>query len=178
MAKLRNRFCIDAGHGGKDAGAVNGDLLEKDAALCIALALGDELVARGQEVVFTRETDEFVELGERCRISNVYNCDKFISIHLNSVENNALAQGIETWYYRQGALARKVQEALMRAELGADRGIKKGDFYVLKHTKAPAVLIEVGFISNKAEAARLFSAEHQLAIAKTIATVLTGQKQA
>lgn len=166
------RFCIDAGHGGKDPGAVRGELQEKNAALAIALMLGRELISRGQEVVYTREEDEFVELKERCQFSNVYNCDYFVSIHLNSADN-ATAHGIETWYGSNKKLAQNVQLALLGVTKRADRGIKKGDFYVLKHTKAPAILIEVGFISNEEESKVLFDEEQQHVMAVAIATALT-----
>lgn len=169
--KIR-RICIDAGHGGKDAGAVNKNYREKDAALQIALMLGEELLARGHEIMFTREEDEFVELEERCRISNLYECDIFVSIHLNSVANNPDAYGIETWCYRVPTkLAKAVQSELAKLT-DKDRGVKTANYYVLKHTKAPAILVECGFISNEVECKKLFEPDYQHEIAVAIANGL------
>ena len=64
------RICIDNGHGGNDPGAVNGKYLEKAAALSIGLKLGSILAAKGADIIYTRDKDETVELGERCQIAN------------------------------------------------------------------------------------------------------------
>lgn len=158
-----SKIVIDAGHGGKDTGAVNGDLYEKAAALKVAKLVGGALAAKGHTVLYTRSSDVFVELKDRAAFSNSNDADYFISIHCNSAEN-AQASGVETWHYENStkgrALAQSVQNEL--AKLGAkNRGVKAGSFYVLKYTEAPAILVELGFISNPEEKTLLFKEYYQ-----------------
>lgn len=167
------RVCIDAGHGGSDPGAVNGVLHESSAALAIAKKVGALLKARGEQVKYTRTADNTVSLADRCKISNTFGADAFISIHLNSAENKT-ASGIETWRYtnvgtRTKKLAESVQTELIGATGAKNRGVKTtSSLYVLKHTTASAVLIEAGFICNDAEAKKLFTAKYQDKIAAAI----------
>ena len=158
------KIVIDAGHGGHDAGAVNGGLYEKAAALKVAKMIAEELERKGHKVAMTRNDDTFVELSERCAISNKFGADYFISIHCNSSENKT-AQGIETWYCQGSsngnALATSVQNQLAKIEGAKNRGVKAGTFYVLRNTKAPAILIELGFISNEDEKKKLFKQYYQ-----------------
>lgn len=171
MAKI---ICIDAGHGGKDPGAVNGKRYEKTAALAIALKVGERLKAKGFEVRYTRKRDIYYTLAERCRMSNNWGADAFISIHLNGATNKD-ATGIETWRYenvgsRTKQLAENVQAELIGVTGAKDRGVKTTTgFYVLKHTKASAVLVECGFITNKKECDKLFTDEYQNKVAYGIA---------
>ena len=167
-------ICIDAGHGGDDPGAVNGKRYEKTAALAIAKKVAARLIADGYKVVFTRGLDKNLSLAERCRISNDREADAFISIHLNAATNKK-ASGIETWRYEKVGsttkkLANEVQAELIGATGAVDRGVKTTTaFYVLKHTKAPAILVEAGFISNSADCQKLFNASYQTKVAKAIA---------
>lgn len=165
-------FCIDAGHGGKDAGAVNGGLYEKASALATAKLLKKELEAKGHEVIMTRDSDTFLELSERCTIANKANVNAFISIHCNSAENKD-AHGIETWFCTGSVtgeqLAKAVQAELIDSTGANDRCIKPGTFYVLKNTKAPAILVETGFISNEEEKILLFKTYYQEKMVKAIA---------
>ena len=93
------KICIDAGHGGKDPGAVYGDWLEKEFTLDIALKLKKKLNSYKQiNAIMTRETDEFISLSARCLVANQNKCDFFVSIHINS-STNQLASGIETHIY-------------------------------------------------------------------------------
>ena len=166
------RICIDNGHGGIDPGAVNGKYLEKAAALSIGLKLGSILAAKGADVIYTRDKDETVELGERCQIANKANADYFISIHLNAATAKS-ANGIETYAYGTSGkgheLAKAVQKELIAKTGATDRGVKSANFYVLKHTKMPAILVETGFISNDAECLALFKDGYQSIIAEAIA---------
>lgn len=166
-------ICIDAGHGGTDPGAVNGKYYESAANLSILKALGRLLTRAGYEVIYTREKDVYLSLAERCKISNAENAAAFISIHLNAATNKN-ASGVETWIYKGcGATAKKlskeIQENLI-AETGAkNRGVKSSaSLYVLKKTKAPAVLIECGFISNDDERKKLFTTAYQAKLVKAI----------
>lgn len=174
----QKRVTIDAGHGGKypagDPGAVNGSKHEAVATLAIAKKVGAKLKAKGYAVKYTRTSDKAVSLAERCRISNAYGADAFISIHLNAASNPE-AHGVETWRYeRVGSttkrLAENIQTELVSATGFRNRGVKtSGTLYVLKHTVAPAALCEVGFISNRDEARLLFTEKYQNKIASAIA---------
>ena len=143
---------IDAGHGGYDAGAVNGTRYEKNDALRLALAVGERLRRCGINVIYTRTTDEFVPLLERSRISNSNNVDLFASFHRNSA-TNAAANGVETLVYTNASdesvrAAEALQQALVDVGVQSDRGVKRANLSVLRETNAPALLLELGFISN------------------------------
>jgi N-acetylmuramoyl-L-alanine amidase len=166
------RIILDAGHGGNDPGAVNGKYKEKDAALSISLKIGSILASEGADVIYTRDCDRTVELGERCRIANNDDADYFISIHLNAATAKS-ANGIETYAYGTSGkgheLAKAVQKELITATGARDRGVKTANFYVLKRTRMPAILVETGFISNDAECLTLFKDGYQRIIAEAIA---------
>lgn len=165
-------ICLDAGHGG-EPGAVNGSKYESVATLDIAFKVGAELENKGYEVVYTRTNDKHITLGERCAISNNKGANAFISIHLNA-STNRNAHGIETWhYYKVGdktkELANNIQNALIKSTSATNRGVKTTEtLYVLKHTIAPAVLVECGFISNNNESELLFNEDYQDKIAHAI----------
>ena len=164
-------ICIDPGHGGIQPGAAYGGRLEKDATLSISMRLRDKLEASGYRVIMTRETDIDVSLKRRCEISNGAGADAFVSIHLNS-STNPTAHGAETWKWERakGALAEAVQTALLAASGFKDRGVKSTTaFYVLRHTVAPAIVVECGFLSNESERGRLFDEAMQDKIAAGIA---------
>lgn len=163
-------ICIDPGHGGIQPGAAYGGRLEKDATLSISMRLRDKLEASGYRVIMTRETDIDVSLKRRCEISNGAGADAFVSIHLNS-STNPTAHGAETWKWERakGALAEAVQTALIAASGFKDRGVKSTTaFYVLRHTVAPALVVECGFLSNESERGRLFDEAMQDKIAAGI----------
>jgi N-acetylmuramoyl-L-alanine amidase len=211
--KIR-RVVVDAGHGGKDAGAVGPHgVREKDLALAIAHKVAGRLRQLGFEVILTRKTDVFVPLDERTRIANEARADLFVSIHCNASRRRRL-EGVETWTLNVGSdryaarlaafenaeadravsdlrliladlatkanasdardLAQSVQSSLvrtLRSRVGRvrDHGVKQALFYVLLGTRMPSILVETGFISNPAEAARLKSARFQDGAAEAIA---------
>lgn len=169
MAKI----FIDAGHGGKDSGAVNGNIYEKDIALSIALKLEKMLKTCGIETVMSRTTDVFVTLQDRAKLANNSNVDLFISIHVNSSTN--LAKGIETLVYsyrgKNKDIAQNVQDNLIATTETLDRGVKeRPDLYVLSATKMTAILIETGFI--KTEYQNLLSDDYQNKIASAITNAI------
>ncbi|MEM6910287.1 MAG: N-acetylmuramoyl-L-alanine amidase [Verrucomicrobiota bacterium] len=143
---------IDPGHGGKDNGALWGGVKEKELNLSVALRLKHLLESRGKRVVLTRSSDRFVSLEERCRIANRYHRSLFLSLHFNAAPRLG-ARGIETFYYgRRGRqLADQVHAHLLEGVDFYDRGIKRKRFHVLRGTRAPAVLVELGFLSNPVE---------------------------
>lgn len=172
------KVCIDPGHGGKaptgDPGAVNGSKHEAVAALAIAKKVGAKLKTKGVTIKYTRSSDKYVTLSERCRISNEFGADAFVSIHLNAAANKE-ATGIETWRYEKvGAktkkLADNVQTELISATGAKNRGVKTTTtLYVLKHTVASAVLVECGFLSSQEESKKLFNNSYQEKVAQAIA---------
>ena len=165
-------ICIDPGHGGKDPGAVNGECQEKRLALKIAYKLTDKITQYDFKVLPTRQGDKYVSLQERCDMANKCNCDIFVSIHINSASNPA-ANGIETLCYEEFQsknLAKYIQKALISATGAKDRGVKITNMlYVLNNTKMPAVLVEVGFISNQEDLELLIDDYYQDKIAGAIA---------
>jgi len=144
---------LDFGHGGKDPGGIGNGLKEKDIVLKVGLKVGTILERHNVKVVYTRKTDVFVELSERASIANKSSTDIFVSIHTNAF-SNANAKGLETYNYtgsKKGrALASDIHTQLVKDKLyTANRGLKTANFAVIKYTKMPAVLIELGFITNK-----------------------------
>lgn len=149
---------INAGHGGKDPGACGNGLQEKDIALRVALKLGN-ILKRNFGVSLTRVTDVFVPLVEIARKANDEKADLFISLHCNSAASPD-ARGIETLVYRNNGENKKVadliQSKLIKQTGFVNRGIKeRNDLLVLNSTKMTAVLIELGFISNRDDAAKM-----------------------
>lgn len=151
------RIWLDAGHGGKDSGAVGGGLREKDIALDIVLELGKLLESSGIEVGYTRKDDTFVPIKTsegttRMTVANKWMPDLFISIHCNAAANIS-AKGLETFSYPGSSKGAKLSEIIYN-QLVADnlytlqRGTKTANFAVLKWTNCPACLIETAFISN------------------------------
>ncbi|MDD3593318.1 MAG: N-acetylmuramoyl-L-alanine amidase [Candidatus Gastranaerophilales bacterium] len=160
---------VDAGHGGKDAGACAGKCYEKIPALSISQMLAQNLQNQGAKIIMTRDDDTFVTLQDRVAISNYENADFFISIHLNSSEKSHI-NGIETHWYKPDSkeAAGIIHQAFAEAVPANDRGLFNSCFYVINHTKAPAILVEVGFISNPAEREQLFAQKRQQDTAKAL----------
>ncbi|SMB97715.1 N-acetylmuramoyl-L-alanine amidase [Thermanaeromonas toyohensis ToBE] len=150
------RIGLDAGHGGSDPGAIgpNG-LREKDVVLAIARDLAYRLQNSGFEVVMTRDADTDVELEERAARLNKAQADLVLSLHINSASSPS-ANYVSTWIWKRGGraevAAQYIQQALVNTLGWPDGGIRKANFYILRETIAPAVLAEIGFISNPAQA--------------------------
>ena len=164
---------IDAGHGGKDPGAVNGKIYEKDIALKIANKLNGILLGHGFKTQMTRNRDVSSSLMERCKKANKFKADIFISIHLNSSINRN-ASGIETFVYSLEANNKKlgecIQNKLINTTNAKNRSLKTmPQLAVLNSTHMPAALTEVGFISNEQEKELLITDTYQDKIAKAIA---------
>ena len=145
------RLCLDYGHGGEDPGAIYKDRCEKDDTLNLGRAVAKELRRCGVIVDETRTKDITVSLKERSSFEKSGRYDYFISFHRNAFKPEK-AKGVETYtYLNQGAkakeLADKIQNSLVDVGF-TDRGVKAANFHVLRETKAPAVLIEIGFIDN------------------------------
>lgn len=175
------KICIDPGHGGYDSGAVGtGGTKEKDVVLAVSLKVGNILIKNGIDVVYTRTSDntpwpnnKSAELKMRCDISDAANVNYFVSIHANSVDGSPSTSGIETLYGDNRSdgipLARNIQNELVAATGGKDRGLKERGVYVVKYTKAPSALVELEFLSNPEKEKLLKSSEYQQKCAEAIA---------
>lgn len=155
---------IDAGHGGKDSGAVGVDgTREKELALDTARRVESLLTERGYQVIMTRSRDEYIQLANRAKIANTANADIFLSIHFNSAGSDK-AKGIEVLYASENNVSRKKEAGDQRRladevlkcilkETGLNnRGIKnRPELAVLRLTDMNAALVEGGFMSNPDE---------------------------
>ena len=170
-ARAVSTVVIDAGHGGHDRGGGPGQRIpEKPYVLDIAKRLRGVLQGAGFRTVMTRDGDYFVGLGGRCAIANAQSSAVFVSIHLNSAPRLG-ADGVETYYYsRQSAgLAAEIHRRVVSAAGTENRGVRRRGYYVLRHTRIPAVLCECGFLTNPREGARISgSASHRQRIAEAI----------
>ena len=146
-----SRLCFDYGHGGNDPGACYNGRKESNDVLEIGKAVAKEIRRHGVIVDEIRTTDTTISLQERSNYENKNNYDYFISFHRNAFKPEA-ATGVETYTYlnqdsRSKAMADKIQTAVVNIGF-VNRGVKKANFHVLRETKAPAVLMELGFIDN------------------------------
>lgn len=200
---LRNQggtvVVLDAGHGGKDGGAVSaGGVAEKDLTLDLVRRVRRE-VARDDDlrVYLTRDNDVFLELDDRSRLATQWKADLFVSIHMNSSPDPS-SKGIETYivskagapatnaqdqrpstrYSAQGGnsfdaassvLGFHLQKRLVRGTQQEDRGLRNARFVVLKDAPCAAALVECGFLSNYGEARRFSDAAQLDATAAAIA---------
>lgn len=210
---------VDAGHGGKDPGALGRrGTEEKGIALDIAQRLKRGLVAKGFKVTMTRDRDVFIPLEERTEIATRANADLFVSIHANSSPSRSV-DGMEVYALRElegaekhdaqrlknqrllyGSLKMKSGDASLEAiiadmlynykvsdsqllaayvnkgtSLGAriqSRGVKLAGFHVLRNTLIPAVLVEVGFLTNSHEELLLRQPDHRQKIADGVVASL------
>lgn len=162
-------FIIDAGHGGKDGGALAKKMKEKDLTLSTAKLLAEELKEEGADVTLSRTDDTYISLDDRAHISNSSDADAFISIHYNA-NKNSKAAGISTFYHssKHSKLANRIQSALVLATSMNDRGTKQANYKVLRSNRKPALLLELGFITNPDELEKIKSMTYQQNAAKGI----------
>lgn len=210
---------LDAGHGGKDPGAVGKRLKGQEKVVNLAVTLKLKALLEkelGIKVVLTRSDDRFVSLQDRTRIANDCKADLFVCLHTNA-STNSQSRGLETYYlstaqnsdsravealendvverYEGGksaknkyddldfilsdlsqtehlessnSMASNVQQNLVAGTKAQDRGVKQANFYVLRGAFMPAILIEMGFISNPEEEQLLLNDEYQERLARTI----------
>ena len=183
---LKNKvIVIDPGHGGADPGAKTSGLTEKDLNLDISLRLQEVLESKGCNVILTREIDKdfflpgFVkgrmakraELNQRINLASDNNADLFVSVHANSFPKSN-TYGMETYYHLESspgkALAERIQEHLALLQSDNKRKAKAGDYYLINQSKMPAVIVEVGFISNPRERKLLMTEDYRNSIANAI----------
>jgi len=189
---------VDAGHGGTDPGATNGTHKEKVYTLQIAKRLQTQLEKLGFRVIMTRTGDTYPTLQERAALCKKYKPDLFISIHCNSSTNKTPA-GIETYRAvpvggtetkgskvktekqsgnefdsNNSRLAYEIQKGMIAATGGTDRGVRHQAIYVIGNASCPAVLVEVGYLSNAAEVKKIASPDYQNKIVSGILAGLAG----
>ncbi|MDO9508286.1 MAG: N-acetylmuramoyl-L-alanine amidase [Thermovirgaceae bacterium] len=209
--KGQKTVVIDAGHGGKDPGAVANGLREKDINLRVAMLMSDLLRKKGLRVVLTRSTDVYLKLSDRTNIAVREDADVFVSLHCNALPKGRSAQGVEIYLMalptdkhamelalienrelidgdlehteasdkRTRVLLKilgdmqqnvKIQESTSFAEILFRTGesvkltmrrVAQAPFYVLRGAAMPSVLVEMGFLTNSAEAAKLKNPGYQ-----------------
>ncbi|WP_078989247.1 N-acetylmuramoyl-L-alanine amidase [Priestia flexa] len=161
---------LDPGHGGKDKGAIGTQgTYEKDLTLRTARFVQEELQNDGATVKLTRTDDSYVELSNRILASN--SADLYISIHYNSVANPDLT-GLITYFYhdnQDSILAGSIHASLVHHSDLKDKGVRFGDYYVLRENKRPSILLELGFLSNKREETYINSVGYQRRVAHQVA---------
>ena len=173
----QNKFyvVIDPGHGGPDPGAIGiSGIRETDVVLEVSKMVSRLLSEKGVKVRLTRNKEVDLDLPPRVNFANRTNADIFVSIHANASRGKRRdINGLETFYYRgwRGrSLAKKIQKQILRVSPGSpDRGVKQGRYYVLKNTKMPAALVEVGFLTGRLDAKRLEKNMHRKRLAYAIA---------
>jgi N-acetylmuramoyl-L-alanine amidase len=195
---------LDPGHGGSDAGTRGRRSVEKTMTLDLARRLQRCLEAAGLQVVLTRSSDKTLELAQRVAFAGSKRADLFISLHFNS---GGSAEGIETYcvppagaastanpfrrlfehphppcagnkYDEKNVwLAHCVQRSALSATGAADRGVRRARFLVLRDAPCPAILIEGGFLSNRAEEQRILADDYREKLARGIADGVLGYKR-
>ena len=172
---------VDAGHGGKDNGAVYEGVVEDEINLNIANYLLEELVGLGAYVLTTRTSDYDLssiydknkkkhDLINRVNYINDSNPDIFISIHLNAYKGNSI-RGAQVFYQNNDnskKLANNVQNKLNNIFLEKERDVKFGDYYLLNKSNPVGVIVECGFLSNENDRNNLRKNSFQIKIAEEI----------
>nr|WP_202622369.1 N-acetylmuramoyl-L-alanine amidase [Heyndrickxia coagulans] len=166
---------LDPGHGGTDNGTTGAyGTLEKLATLKTANALYEKLKKAGARVILTRNSDTYVSLPERTAISNTNHADAFVSIHFDSAEDPH-TRGHTTYYYhaQDYNFARLVNNQITSRLGTVDRGVKFGDFHVIRENTQPAILLELGYLSSPAEEKHIAEKSFQT---KAVAGIYNGLK--
>lgn len=179
------RLVIDPGHTGQtDPGAVAGGLREADAVLDVALRLREALAGiPGLEIRMTRERNvdpvqpwsQAADLAQRARTANAWGADAYLSIHVNAA-GNPQAHGVETYHHPEASEAsRRLAQAIhghLVPLFRADRGVRQKDLAVLRLTRCPAVLVELGFITNPEDRKALADPAFRQRLAEALAAGL------
>lgn len=169
----RAKIVIDAGHGGRDPGTIAVDgRYEKDVNLSVASKLAGILQRKGHQVTMTREGDQSIELESRAALGNQHNADLFVSIHSDSAPDPS-AQGFTVYIAERASReSQQAAQTIVRAMKTTglqSRGVRRENYRVLVKTHGPAVLIELGYLSNFREARKLQDDAFQNRLAVAIA---------
>jgi N-acetylmuramoyl-L-alanine amidase len=160
---------INPGHGGKDSGAVYGGVEEKNVTLAIALKVRDLLTALGANVIMTRTSDVTMPLPEIDSVTSAVKPDAFLAIHCNAGGKNM--HGVESFYfYPESSRYASIMLRSVSQKLGKPANFTHyNNFYVIDHTRVPAALVEVGYLSNRRDRAYLTNSQDQELIATALA---------
>ena len=164
-------IALDAGHGGVQPGCEFDGVLEKDITLSVVLAVKGKLEDKGYNVLLTRSVDEDVRLVDRAAIANRADADCFVSIHCNSFVEDMSVSGFEGYYYRSidgKQLSDHIVAAADKRSIKT-RGTKEENYLVLREADMPAVLLEIGYLSNTEERQALISTAYQDTVSTVIA---------
>ena len=177
QALNKQLIVLDPGHGGSDKGATLQKIQEKNLSLKTAVLVKRYLNEKGYRVVLTRSRDIFLPLSKRTHIANRTKSALFVSIHYNAFKSSQV-EGIEVYYYNKGPkwrqsrskkLAQCVLDGMIMVTQAKNRGIKPGNFYVIRETQMPAILIEGGFITHPQEHVHLSNQKYIETLAHSIA---------
>lgn len=166
---------LDLGHGGTDPGAVGAQgLKEKDVNLAVGLMVAELLEFNRFQVLVTRKEDEYVSLLDRARMLNKAKVDLVVSLHVNSADDPR-ADYVATFILARGGKAEQAAKLVQQEVVLATRwrgpaspdGVLVKNLYLLRETAAPAILVEMGFITNPRHVQQLQEAgfRHRLAVA-------------
>lgn len=173
---LKDRIIIiDPGHGGKDPGTVVGTIEEKNIVLKVSTLVTQKLEAAGANVLMTRTGDTYPTREGRVDFSHVNYGEIFVSIHANYA-NNTAAQGTETYYAKTPGdvyeedidLATFVNNQIVKNVNMKDRKVKEMKYIVIANTNIPAILVELGFLSNSEDRAKLTDDQYVELFAESI----------
>ncbi|MFC3883048.1 N-acetylmuramoyl-L-alanine amidase [Bacillus songklensis] len=169
LATLQDKtIVIDAGHGGRDKGAVGtSGTYEKDLTLITSKLLQKRLSTLGAHVVMTRTNDQYISLEQRVALANKKKADAFISIHYNSSKDDKL-HGIITYYDRHQSLAESIHKELISLTTFDNKEVRHGDYHVLRENSQPSVLLELGFLSNAHEETQMQTGQFQYNVVTAI----------
>lgn len=171
---------IDPGHGGADRGTRSKTPFCEEKRICLQTArlVKKYLDQLGYHVVMTRTNDAFITLQRRVEIAKQAGSSIFVSIHFNSAQNPS-AQGVEIFFHdnkedksktiSSKRLAEAILPGILRRTSAQSRGVKKGNYFVLRESSMPAIIVEGGFISNPEECKLLKTLNYQDNIARAIA---------
>jgi len=196
---------LDPGHGGKDPGNEDGSQQEKKYTLLLAQEIRAVLKTNGIKALLTREKDTYIELDDRAIIAKRKGADMFVSLHFNAAREgrNGPPTGVEIYSItpagasstngngesdgrgypgnrfddRNVLLAYLLQRSVVHAVGAEDRGIRRARWAVLRNQSMPAVLIEGGFMTEAAEAKRIYNAAHRHKLAEAIVAGILDYKK-
>ncbi|MEY4482682.1 MAG: hypothetical protein RL693_134 [Verrucomicrobiota bacterium] len=186
---------LDAGHGGVDGGTQGHGILEKQATLELTHRVGKELSEAGVRVVMTRGVDVYVDLEERSATANRNQASLFVSIHMNADATSVETNGVETYFCerkklgdivrlrnslsipegrvfkdkRSELLATTVHRHVCQATGAIDRKVRDSNYLVVMQTECPSILVECGYLTNEAEAAKLKDGDYKARLATALA---------
>ena len=163
---------IDAGHGGRDSGAVSADnsILEKDITLSTAILMRNRLQDAGANVILSRSSDEFVSLDNRVITGHNYQADLFISLHYDAIEVANSMSGTTTYYYSESnlELANTVNRYLSQLGPLNNNGVRHGNYYVLRANNQPSILLELGYMNSDIDIQHIDTIAYQSTIVEAV----------